>query len=103
MPCCRAHDRSNAPHRVVRTAAHCDGRARITVADSVHAGSNLRRDSVSRPNFQKFFSPGSSLRKSSRELGSTVVRTVRTRAEGAEKIDDGVEKPLRHAGFSHSM
>jgi hypothetical protein len=88
---------------VVQAGACGDGRARITVADSAHAASNLRRDAVWRPSFQKFFSPGSKLRKSPRELVSAVVRAVRARANVAETIDNDVEKPLCHADFSHSM
>jgi hypothetical protein len=103
MACCRRRDRSSAARRGVSTGARGDGRARITVADSAFAASNLRRESVLRPNFQNFFSPGSNPQKSPRELVSTMAQAVRARAEGVEKIHDGVEKPLCDTAFLHSM
>jgi hypothetical protein len=88
--------------RVVQAGAHGDERTRITVADSALGASNLRRDSVLRPNLQKFFSPGSSPRKSSGELVSALVRALHACEDGAKELDNDVEKPLCHAAFSHS-
>jgi hypothetical protein len=103
MAFCRGRDSSSGARRGVWTGARGDGRARITVADSALAASNLRRDSVLRPNFQNFFSPSSNPRKSPRELVSAVAQAVRTHADGAKKIRDGVEKSLCDMAFLHSM
>jgi hypothetical protein len=95
-------DRASAARRVVQAGAHGDGRERITVADSAHGASNPRRDSVLRPNLQKFFLPGSSPRKSSGELVLARERALHACEDGAEKLDNDVEKPLCQAAFLHS-
>jgi hypothetical protein len=93
---------ARAARGVVQAGVHGDGRTRITVADSAHGASNLRRDSVLRPNLQNFFSPGSSRRKSPGELVWALVRALHACEDGASEPNIDVEKPLCHADFSHS-
>src|SRR5215472_15673654 len=52
---------------------------------------------------KKFFSLGSSPRKSPGDLVSALVRALHAYADGAERLDNGVEKRLCHAAFLHSM
>jgi len=86
--------------RLVRVATDaCESRSPIRPTAHRICG----RDSVLRPNLQKFFSPGSSPRKSSDDLVAALVRALHACADGAERFDDDVEKPLCHAAFLHSM